>query len=81
MRSRSMEAKRFAEMGSDIVAELQKRFDEGVLAMREGNMARNYAVQGKSEADTASGEMYSKRRENSDEPLYNYTEKEYNNYD
>ena len=43
MKSTAEEAQKFAQMGSDIVSELQKLFDEGVLAMREGNMARNAA--------------------------------------
>ena len=48
------------------MAEIQKIFDQGVVSMREGNLARNYEVQGKSEAETASGEMYSLRGVNKD---------------
>ena len=62
----SAEAHALYKAGADTVAEIQKIFDKGVLAMREGNLARNYEVQGKSEAETASGEMYSLRGVNKD---------------
>ena len=34
------------EAGADTVAEIQQIFDQGVVSMREGNLARNYEVQG-----------------------------------
>lgn len=40
-KSSSEEAQLIADQGKEIVAELQKRFDEAIMAMREGNIARN----------------------------------------
>lgn len=42
-KSDSAEAKAVREAGAEIISEIQKRFDSGILAMREGNMARNSA--------------------------------------
>ena len=41
--------------GADTVAEIQKIFDQGVVSMRDGNLARNYEVQGN--GTTAQSEM------------------------
>lgn len=49
-KSNAEEARLIAEKGADIVAEIQKLFDEAVLAMREGNTARN-AVDSKVNTD------------------------------
>ena len=43
----SDEAKKLYEAGAERVAEIQKLFDKGVLAMREGNLARNYELKNK----------------------------------
>ena len=42
-KSLSAEATTIAKNGVEIIAEIQKRFDEGMLALREGNLARNSA--------------------------------------
>ena len=62
----SAEAHVLYKAGADSIAEIQKIFDQGIANLREGNLARNYEVQGKSEAETASGEMYSLRGVNKD---------------
>ena len=59
IKSNITEAALFASKGEDIVNELQKRFDDAVLAMREGNMARN-AVKENSSAEL-SGTVYQLR--------------------
>ena len=80
------EAKKFAKMGDDIVSELQKLFDEGVLVMLEGNMARNAVKAANVNIDVATdgATMYRERdkdvRTNETNSLYIYTEKEYNDY-
>ena len=53
-KSNAEEARLIAEKGADIVAELQKLFDEAVLAMREGNTARNAVAAAGISIDTAS---------------------------
>ena len=63
----SAEAHTLYKAGADTVAEIQKIFDKGVLAMREGNLARNYELQSKGgNAEANNGEMYSKRQEDAD---------------
>ena len=58
----SAEAHTLYKAGADTVAEIQKIFDKGVLAMREGNLARNYELQSKGgNAEANNGEMYSIR--------------------
>ena len=63
----SQEAHTLYKAGADTVAEIQKIFDKGVLAMREGNLARNYELQSKGgNAEANNGEMYSLRGVNKD---------------
>lgn len=52
-KSSSEEAQLIAKQSAEIIAEIQKRFDEALLAMREGNTARNAVEQVNVSIDTA----------------------------
>ncbi|MBQ8836450.1 MAG: hypothetical protein IJ002_03175 [Clostridia bacterium] len=57
----SQEARAIYKAGADAVAEIQKLYDEGVLAMREGNVARNYEIESKSDKSEETVKMYQSR--------------------
>lgn len=59
-KSNSVEAKAVRAASAEIIAEIQKRFDAGMLALREGNVARNAVGKQKSTMDD--GVKYSLNR-------------------
>ncbi len=65
----SDEARTLYKAGSERVAEIQKLFDKGVLAMREGNHARNYEIENKRGSDSNKSALvnqYRRAKENTD---------------
>lgn len=67
----SAEAHLLYKAGADTVAEIQKIFDQGVVSMREGNLARNYEVQGGKTGEQESAESVVKKDLENKDVMFN----------